>query len=117
MLVLDGFAITRPILTWYDQSRRSALVQNVSIRKAGELSPSVKSALEQLLGRPIEADEEVSIAAVPPQQVPPSGSRAVVAGRLEALLNRRAAKVSEMSDEELDTAVDETIDDVRHSRR
>jgi hypothetical protein len=103
--------------TWYDQKQEIHAVQNVSIQKASELSPSVKSAVEQLLGRPIEADEEVSVAAVPPQQIPPSENRAVVAEKLEAFLNRRATKVRDISDEELDTAVDEAVDHVRHSRR
>jgi hypothetical protein len=44
-------------------------MHNVSIQKASELPPPLKSAVEQLLGRPIDADEEVSIAAVPPQQI------------------------------------------------
>jgi len=76
----------------------------------------VKSAVEQLLGRPIGADEEVSIVAVPPQQVPPSEDRAVVAQKLEAFLARRAEKVRDVSDEEIDAAVDEAVDHVRHSR-
>jgi len=59
-------------------------MQNVSIQKASELPPRVKSAVEQLLGRPIDADEEVSIAAVPPQQVPPFQNRKAVAQSLEA---------------------------------
>jgi hypothetical protein len=42
-------------------------MQNVSIQKASELPQPLKSAVEQLLGRPIGADEEVSIVAVPPQ--------------------------------------------------
>jgi hypothetical protein len=89
---------------------------NVSIRKASELPQVVKSAVEQILGRPIGADEEVSIAAVPPQQIPPSADRAAVAAKLEAFLNQRAEKVRDISDEELDVAVDETVDHVRHSR-
>jgi hypothetical protein len=91
-------------------------VQNVSIQKASELPQSVKSAVEQLLGRAIDADEEVSIAAVPAQQIPPSETRAVVAEKLDAFLNRRVAKVGDISDEELDTAVDEAVDHVRHRR-
>lgn len=92
-------------------------MHNVSIQKASELPQGVKSALEQLLGRAIDADEEVSIAAVPRQQISPSHSRAAVAEKLEAFLNRRAAKVRDVSDEELDAAVDEAVDHVRHSRR
>ena len=91
-------------------------MQNVSIQKASELPQGVKSAVEQLLGRPIGADEEVSIVAVPPQQVPPSEDRAVVAQKLEAFLARRAEKVRDVSDEEIDAAVDEAVDHVRHSR-
>ena len=91
-------------------------MQNVSIQKASELPQGVKSAVEQLLGRSIGADEEVSIVAVPPQQVPPSGNRAAVAQKLEAFLARRAEKVRDVSDEEIDAAVDEAVDHVRHSR-
>ena len=91
-------------------------MQNVSIQKASELPPRVKSAVEQLLGRPIDADEEISIVAVPPQQVPPSGNRAALAQKLEAFLNRRAEKTRDVSDQEIDAAVDEVVDHVRHSR-
>ena len=95
--------------------RRHAM-QNVSIQKASELSPPLNSAVEQLLGRPIDAAEEVSIVAVPPHQVPPSENRAAVARKLEAFLNRRAEKIPDVSDQEIDAAVDEAVDSVRHSR-
>ncbi len=91
-------------------------MQNISIQKASELPQPFKSAVERLLGRPIGPDEEVSIAAIPPQQVPPSESRAVLSQELEAFLNRRAEKTTEASDAELDAAIDEAVDHVRHSR-
>jgi len=91
-------------------------MHNVSIQKASELPPRLKSALDQLLGRPIDADEEVSTAAVPPQQIAPSQSRASVAEKLEAFLSRRAAKVSDVSDDELHAAIDDAVDHLRHSR-
>jgi len=90
-------------------------MQTVSIQKANELSRSVKSALEELLGRPID-DEEVSVIAVPPQQIPPFANRAVVAQKLEAFLNQRSEKTMQVSDEEIDAAVDEAVDHIRHSR-
>lgn len=40
-------------------------MENVSIQKAGQLPVSVKSAVEQLLGRSIAPEEEISIVAVP----------------------------------------------------
>jgi hypothetical protein len=91
-------------------------MHNVSIQKASELPPPLKSAVEQLLGRLIDADEEVSIPAVPPQQIAPSKSRASVAEKLEAFLNRRAAKVSDVPDDERDAAIDDAVDHLRHSR-
>lgn len=91
-------------------------MQNVSIKKASDLPQSAKSAVEHLLGRPIDANEEVSISAVPLQQVAPSANRVVLAEKLEAFLKLRAAKVSDISDEDLDNAADQAIDHVRHSR-
>jgi hypothetical protein len=89
---------------------------NVSIRKTGDLPPCVKSAVEQLLGKSIGADEEVSVAAVPPQQVPPSGNRLAVAQRLQELLDRRAEKVRDVVDEDIDAAVDEGVDSAPRRR-
>jgi len=91
-------------------------VQNVSIHKASDLPQNVRSAVEQLLGRPIEADEEISVVAVPPQDVPPSKNRAEVTRKLVALLDRCAKKVADISDRDLDIAIDEAVDHVRHSR-
>jgi len=52
----------------------------------------------------------------PPQQIAPSKSRASVAEKLEAFLNRRAARVSDVPDDELDAAIDDAVDHLRHSR-
>lgn len=92
-------------------------MRNVSSQKAGDLPQAVKSAVEQLLGRPIDADEEVSVVAVPPQQILPAGDRAAVAQKLEEFLNRRARKVGDIPEEEIDGAIDASVDYVRHSRR
>jgi hypothetical protein len=89
-------------------------MQNVSIQKASELPQAVRSAVEQVLGRSIAPDEEISIAAVPPQRVPPSKDRAALAQNLEAFLNRRADKVSGLSEEEIDSAIEEGLHAVRH---
>jgi hypothetical protein len=57
------------VRSWIEETH---VKHNVSIQKASELPLRLKSAVEQLLGRPIDADEEVSIGAVPPQQIAPS---------------------------------------------
>ena len=91
-------------------------MQNVSIQKASELPQVVKSAVEQLLGRSIAPDEEISVSAVPAQRVPASESRASLAQHLEAFLNRRADKVSDLPEEEMDAAIEEGIHAARHNR-
>ena len=84
-------------------------MQNVANQRASELSEGVKAAVEQLLGRRIAPDEEISVVAVPPQEVPPSENRAAVARKLEAFLNRRVEKVKDVPDDEIDGAVDVDI--------
>ncbi len=92
-------------------------MQNVSTQRAGDLPRGVKSAVERLLGRQIGADEEVGLVAARPRQIPPSQSREAVAQKLETFLNRRAATVGDISDEDLDAVVDDAVDFVRHSRK
>jgi len=92
-------------------------MQNVSIHKASELPQGAKSAVEQLLGRSIGADEEVSVAAVPPKQFPLSEDRAAIARKLEEFLNRRAEKTEYVSDQDIDGAIDEAVGHVRRSRK
>jgi hypothetical protein len=60
--------------------------------------------------------KKLAFVSVPPQQVPRSENRAVVAQKLDAFLNRRAEKTRDVSDPEIDAAVDEAVDQVRHSR-
>jgi hypothetical protein len=91
-------------------------MQNVSIHKASELPQIVKSAVEQLLGRSIASDEEISVAAVPPQRVQPSESRAALAQNLEAFLNRRADKVGDLPEEEMDAAIEEGLHAARRAQ-
>ena len=98
------------------ECQEGSAMQNISVQKASELPEAVRSAVEQLLGRSIGPDEEVSVAAVPPQQVAPSESRAAVARNLEAFLNRRTGKVAAVSEEEIDAAIEEGLDVVRHKR-
>ena len=83
--------------------------------KSGDLPAAVRAAVEQLLGRAIAADEEVSVSAVPPQQGLPLADRKAVARQLDDFLDRRAEKVKDLPDEEMDLAIDEAAHHVRHS--
>jgi hypothetical protein len=91
-------------------------VQNVVVQKAGEMPQRLKAAVEEILGRSVSADEEISIIAVPPQEVPPN-DRAAVVEKLEALLNRRAEKVRDIPEDDINSVIDEAVYHARHNRR
>jgi len=72
-------AVLRGGSTWYDH-RNEKLALCTMVRFKGKRTPPVFSGCRALLGRPIEADEEVSIAAAPPQQIAPSQNRTAFGG-------------------------------------
>jgi hypothetical protein len=99
-----------------DGAKKKLLVRNVSVQKAGQLPQPLKAAVEQILGRSIGADEEISIVVVPPQQAAPSEGKAAVIEKLEALLNRRAEKVGDIPEDKINAVVDEAVHHDRHDR-
>ena len=72
------------------RSRRSTRAECLDSNGQRIASRRLRYAVEQLQGPRIAPDEEISVAALPPQSAPPSDSRAAVARNLEAFLNRRA---------------------------
>jgi hypothetical protein len=110
--VSDGVTVTDENVTL----REGALMHNVTVQKAAEMPPALKAAVEQLLGRAISGDEEISIVAVPPRQVAPSGGKAAIVQKLEALLDRRVKKVHDIPEEEINTVIDEAVHHARHNR-
>jgi hypothetical protein len=91
-------------------------MHNVTVQKAGDMSQPLRAAVEQILGRSIGVDEEISIVAVPPQQAAPSGGKATVSEKLRKLLDLRAEKVRNISEDELNSVIDEAVHHARHSR-
>jgi hypothetical protein len=92
-------------------------MQNVSIQKAEDLSAAVKSALESLLGRPLEADEEVSVMALRPHQAPQRPARDELAQRLNEQMDTMAQRVRDASNHELDEILDAAMRSARPAYR
>ena len=88
---------------------------NRSFEKASELPPHVKQALEALLGRSIQVDESVSVRTYKPKTTPQGQEREAAYRRLLDRVNRTAERVKNIPDTEIDAAIDEAADFVRHN--
>lgn len=84
------------------------------LQRATDLAPQVKRALEVLLGRSIQADECVSIRAYRPRAAPQGSEREAAYRRLLDRVDRSAARAKNVADSEVDAAIDEAAEAVRH---
>ena len=92
-------------------------MQNVCIRKAEDLSESVKAALESLLGRTLEADEEISIMVYRPLDLLQDPIRDRLVQSFNEQMNALAGRVRDASDDELDEILDEAMRSARPGYR
>ena len=89
---------------------------NSAYQHASELPPQVREALESWFGRSFQPDEEVSVNVFAPIRNVEKLSREEAWRKLEELSDRVAARVKakNIPDEEIDAAIDEACDYVRH---
>jgi hypothetical protein len=90
-------------------------VRSIAIQRVAELSPQEREALERLLGRPLEPNEEVSIRSYPRDLLPEGAASQRAAGQLGELLAQRFEQTKDVPESELDRAADEAIHFVRQS--
>jgi hypothetical protein len=88
-------------------------MENITIQKADELPSEARRAVEKVLGRPLEHDEEVSIMAFSPHMAPTGQARQALARQLEDRIAKTAERVQDVSPEEQDAAIDEAVNYVR----
>jgi hypothetical protein len=92
------------------------IMQNATINWARELTAPIKAALETLLGRPLQDDEQVSVRAFRRHEAPPGEARREAARRLEEHLDKMASKVKDVPQHEMEAALEEALDHVRPKR-
>jgi len=92
-------------------------MHNVSIQKAENLAPAVKSALESLLGRRLEDGEDISVMAFHPHDAPQGRARAQLAQQLRDQMDDMTQRSADAPDQELDEALDEAMRSVRPGYR
>jgi len=85
------------------------------LHKAGELAPPVKEAIESLLGRVLQEDESVGIRTYRANNAPAGPARDMAYRRLLGRIDKTAGQGEERPRGELDAAIDEAVDFVRHN--
>ena len=88
-------------------------MENGALRKVTALSPDARQAMESLLGRSLREDEAVSINVFHP--APTGAARHQASQRLLERIDRTAEKALGVSESEIDAAIDEAVDHIRHS--
>jgi hypothetical protein len=94
-------------------------MQKGTIKKVGELSPEERRAAEVLLGQALDEDDMVSVRTSKGrliQQAPAGKVREEAFDRLFDRIARTAKRVEGIAEEEIDAAIDEAVDLVRHGR-
>ncbi|HXJ94338.1 MAG TPA: hypothetical protein VMT20_15935 [Terriglobia bacterium] len=106
-LVADTTIAPRP------GTRYHGFMQDIAIQKAHELPADARQAVERMLGRNLEEDEEISIMALSPHQAPAGQARLALAHQLEARMNQTAGRIRNIPDETQEEAINEAVDYVR----
>lgn len=90
----------------------SSAMETGVLRKVTELSADMRQAMESLLGRPLQEDEAVTVNTYKP--APKGRARREASRRLLDRIHKTAQKAAEIPDRQIDAAIDEAADYVRH---
>jgi hypothetical protein len=90
---------------------------NIAIHRANELPSDARLAVERVLGRALEPDEEVSIMALSPHSAPIGEARQQIARELDERIDKTSEAVRDAPDEVQETAIDEALRNVRAKTR
>ena len=83
-----------------------------ALRKVAELPPGTRHAMESIIGRSLREDEAISIHVYKP--APTGEAREEASCRLLERIDKTAQKVRGIPQGEIDAAIDEATDYVRH---
>jgi len=85
---------------------------NGALRKVAELPPDTRHAMESIIGRSLGEDEAISINVYKP--APTGQAREVASRQLLERIDGTANRVQGVPEKEIDAAIDEATDHVRH---
>ena len=88
-------------------------MQNLSIRKASDLSHAARQAVESILGRALQDNEQVGVWASSPHPAPTGAARSAAWNDFNKQLDSMASKAIGPA-AEIERIIDEVCDEVRH---
>lgn len=91
-------------------------MENIAVNMVSDLSRPVRAAIEDMLGRALRDDEQVSVMAFGAHAAPAGAMRAVSVDRLKVAMDAIAAKALPVNPQDLEDAFEEAMDHVRPSR-
>lgn len=91
-------------------------MQNMAVNLAGDLSHTARTAIEDILGRALREDEQISVMAFRPHAAPTGKDRCVSAAHLKTAMDDLAAKALPVEQREFEDAINEDLDHVRPAR-
>ena len=91
-------------------------MENISVNLASDLSRPARAAIEDMLGRALRDDEQVSVMAFGPRSAPTGPNRTASAARLKSAMDALDEKASPADPQDLEDAFDEAMEHVRPGR-
>jgi len=87
--------------------------KNIACHKVKELQPDARRIVQELVGRKLREEDQVSIRVIGPHPAPSPAVRRKSAKRLEDLMDNAARKAKDIPAKEIDRLIDEAL---RHTR-
>jgi hypothetical protein len=88
----------------------------IAIHNVRDLEQDARRALEALLGRRLAEEEQVSVTALAARPAPSGSERGTAAARLLESLKTMSESAKAIPSDELESLIDEAMDDVRRRR-
>jgi hypothetical protein len=88
----------------------------ITIHNVRDLGQAARQALEALLGRRLAEEEQVSVTALAARPAPTGDVRRFAAERLIESLKAMSESARDIPNDELESLIDEAMDDIRRRR-
>jgi hypothetical protein len=90
-------------------------MDKIAIQNVHELDPSARAWLQKVAGREFKEEEQISVRVTTVRPAPPANARQAAGAKMDQLLDKMAANMKDVSEDEFDAALDEAMKAIRPS--